>query len=191
MESILSEAARNGSVGAYISQSETLILSEDKEDLLLQGELYTTQMTRFISIVVHIDSQPNEFWAATNMDACVPSLNESFATCDEWLEIVRSPLILYECYFQESDSGPKVRHIPYASLNNDAVAPTGFVTFHREVLSNYTDSGEIFHGYAKETAERNNALIPSFITIAVLATVAIVAIVKMWPTSRRGYEVVP
>jgi len=188
IDSYLSDAVRNGSVGDFISQS--MVLSGDNEDLLMHEKLYMTQLNHLISIMVHIDSQPNEYWAALNLDVCVPSLNVSSSACEEWLETIRSPLILYECYFKENASGPKIRQIPYASLNSDPVSPTGFVTFRREMFSNNTDFGEEPLESAKENEEQSNALIPSIITMIILATLVIAAVIRMWPSARRGYEVV-
>jgi len=185
MNSFLSDSMKKGSVGDFISQVS--VLPPTTDDLLMNGALRTTQLSHLMSIAVHIDSQPNEFWAATNLDACAPTLNESVATCEEWIEIIRAPLILFECYFQESDSGPKIRQIPYAITNNDNVAPTGFVTLRRVNESNDT----IAQGMIQESIELSKSPILSFLAICALGTFIIVVIVRMWPSSRRGYEIVP
>ena len=175
-------------MGDFISQADTLVVSQNIEDLVMEGILHTTPLSHLISIVIHIDSQPNEFWAATNVEACTHILNESSSNCTEWLDIIRVPLLLYESYFDENDSGPKIRLI----LNNDTT--TGFVSLQRVIeLESNNITGKQSQEDVQESVERNKSLVPSFITMCAIATLIMVLIIRMWPssTSRRGYQTVP
>jgi hypothetical protein len=190
VRSFLSDNLRKGSVADFMSQTDdTLVLSEGAEELIFNGKIHAINSTHLISILVHFESQPNEFWAATNLDPCV-SFNNSSLSCIDFLDSIHAPLTLYECYFSGiPNSQPKIRLIPYSKINNESVTPSGWANLRKNW--NDTTGTDYQSEVHAEKLEWEDSRIPAFIIMCVFATLIIIAIVRMWPSSRRGYEPVP